>query len=201
MPPPSIIPTLVQRFADNHDSYIASTYNEATLRQDYLNPFLEALGWDVRNKQGYSEAFKEVIIEERVKVGEANKAPDYSCRIGGRRIFFVEAKKPSVNIRDDAKAAYQLRRYRLRSSPNIVHNCRIRIFFRQSCMNFMHYPKDRRRRTGKNFRGKWASLANIEHAPGGFKKNFPRFLNDNYIDSEQVKEKRKGIFIEGKNTE
>jgi len=68
-------------------------------------------------------------------------------------------------------------------------------------MNFMHYPKDRRRRTGKNFRGKWASLANIEHAPGGFKKNFPRFLNDNYIDSEQVKEKRKGIFIEGKNTE
>jgi len=65
----------------------------------------------------------------------------------------------------------------------------------------MHYPKDRRRRTGKNFRGKWASLANIEHAPGGFKKNFPRFLNDNYIDSEQVKEKRKGIFIEGKNTE
>jgi hypothetical protein len=111
MPPPSIIPTLVKRFADNRESYIASTYNEATLRQDYLNPFLEALGWDVRNKQGYSEAFKEVIIEERVKVGEANKAPDYSCRIGGRRIFFVEAKKPSVNIKDDAKAAYQLRRY------------------------------------------------------------------------------------------
>ena len=111
MAPPSIISTLVQRFADNHDSYIASTYNEATLRQDYLNPFLEALGWDVRNQQGYSEAFKEVIIEERVKVGEANKAPDYSCRIGGRRIFFVEAKKPSVNIKDDAKAAYQLRRY------------------------------------------------------------------------------------------
>jgi|GEM_PF-4197958 hypothetical protein len=37
--------------------------------------------------------------------------------------------------------------------------------------------------------------------PGGFKKSFPQFLNDNYIDSEQVKEKQKGIFIEGKNTE
>ncbi len=31
------------------------------------------------------------------------KAPDYCFRIGGTRKFFVEAKKPSVNIKDDAE--------------------------------------------------------------------------------------------------
>ena len=29
------------------------------------------------------------------------KAPDYSFRVGGTRRFFVEAKKPSVNVKDD----------------------------------------------------------------------------------------------------
>jgi hypothetical protein len=39
------------------------------------------------------------------------KAPDYAFRIGGVRKFFLEAKKPSVNIKDDIHPAYQLRRY------------------------------------------------------------------------------------------
>lgn len=39
------------------------------------------------------------------------KAPDYSFRIGGQRKFFLEAKKPAVNIRDNWEPAYQLRRY------------------------------------------------------------------------------------------
>ena len=110
MAPPSIF-DLVQRFDRNRDSYTASTYNEAQLRQEFLNPLLEALGWDVSNRQGYAEAYKEVINEDAVKVGDAMKAPDYSCRIGGTRKFFVEAKKPSVNIKDDPAPAFQLRRY------------------------------------------------------------------------------------------
>ena len=28
------------------------SYNEAQLRQDFLNPFLGALGWDMTNKAG-----------------------------------------------------------------------------------------------------------------------------------------------------
>jgi predicted type IV restriction endonuclease len=110
MAPPSII-DLVERFDRNRDSYTASTYNEAQLRQEFLNPFLEALGWDVTNRQGYAEAYKEVINEDALKVGGSMKAPDYSFRIGGTRKFFVEAKKPSVNIKDDPSPAFQLRRY------------------------------------------------------------------------------------------
>ena len=39
------------------------------------------------------------------------KAPDYAFRIGTTRKFFVEAKKPAVDIRYAIHPAYQLRRY------------------------------------------------------------------------------------------
>ena len=39
------------------------------------------------------------------------KAPDYAFRIGGVRKFFVEAKRPGVDIKNDPDPAYQLRRY------------------------------------------------------------------------------------------
>ncbi len=102
---------LVKRFSQNKESYSAASYNETQLRQEFLNPFLEALGWDVSNKQGYAEAYKEVIHEDAVKIGTATKAPDYSFRVGGTRKFFVEAKRPFVNIKEDVSPAFQLRRY------------------------------------------------------------------------------------------
>ena len=71
----------------------------------------KALGWDVDNEYGDAEAYKDVVHEDAIKVGGATKAPDYCFRIGGTRKFFLEAKKPSVNIKDDIAAAFQLRRY------------------------------------------------------------------------------------------
>ena len=108
---PEIIKDLTSRFSQNLPSYSASTYNETQLRREFLDPFFEALGWDVSNKQGYAEAYKEVIHEDAVKIGTATKAPDYSFRVGGTRKFFVEAKKPFINIKDDIEPAFQLRRY------------------------------------------------------------------------------------------
>jgi type I restriction-modification system DNA methylase subunit len=111
MTAPKSIIDLVSRFTSNRESYSASSYNETQLRREFLDPFFEALGWDVPNIQGYAEAYKEVIHEDAVKVGTATKAPDYSFRIGGTRKFFVEAKKPFVNIKDNIDPAFQLRRY------------------------------------------------------------------------------------------
>ena len=37
----------------------------------------------------------------------------YSFRVGGQRKFFLEAKKASVNVKDDAEPAFQLCRYEL----------------------------------------------------------------------------------------
>lgn len=102
---------LVEKFDRNRDAYLSGKYNETQVRVEFIDPFFELLGWDVHNRQGYAEAYKDVYHEDAVKIGGATKAPDYSFRIGGTRKFFLEAKKPSINIKDDTSPAYQLRRY------------------------------------------------------------------------------------------
>jgi len=108
---PESILALVERFSAHREAYLAGEYNETQLRREFLDPFFEALGWDVGNKQGNAEAYKDVVHEDAIKVGGFTKAPDYSFRIGGVRKFFVEAKKPSVDIKGDPGPAFQLRRY------------------------------------------------------------------------------------------
>ncbi len=108
---PQQVSELIERFERNQQSYTSSQYNEAQLRQEFINSFFEALGWDVRNINGNAEAYKDVILEDAIKIGSAIKAPDYCFRIGGTRKFFVEAKKPSIKIDDNIDAAFQLRRY------------------------------------------------------------------------------------------
>jgi hypothetical protein len=106
------ITTLVERFSVQIDSYLQkSSYNETQTRLEFINPFFIALGWDVTNERGYAEAYKDVVHEDALKIGRATKAPDYSFRIGGVRKFFLEAKKPSVSLKDNAEAAFQVRRY------------------------------------------------------------------------------------------
>jgi hypothetical protein len=105
------IAVLVERYTRNRDRYRASTYNEETCRAEFITPLFEALGWDVTNKAGYAEQYKDVIHEEGIKVGDFTKAPDYTFRVAGVRKFFVEAKKPFVDLKNDPAPAYQLRRY------------------------------------------------------------------------------------------
>ncbi len=111
MTAPQQVNELVERFNQNITDYKQGKYNETQVRREFIDPFFKALGWDVDNKQGYAEAYKEVVHEDAIKVGRATKAPDYSFRIGGARKFFLEAKKPSVDIKHDTHPAYQLRRY------------------------------------------------------------------------------------------
>lgn len=106
------IKLLVQRFDEQKEFYRKADYNETQTRRDFIDPFWKALGWDIDNENGYAESYREVIHEDRVKVGNATKAPDYSFRlVGGKRLFFLEAKKPSVSVKDDIAPAYQVRRY------------------------------------------------------------------------------------------
>ncbi len=111
MSAPDTIKSLVERFERNHEQYRSGKYNETQLRREFLDPFFEALGWDIFNKQGYAETYKDVIHEDSLEVEGATKAPDYAFRVGGQRKFFVEAKKPSVNIEQNIYPAFQLRRY------------------------------------------------------------------------------------------
>ncbi|MBU1209616.1 MAG: N-6 DNA methylase [Proteobacteria bacterium] len=130
------ISNLVDRFQNNLDAYRSPAYNETQLRIEFIDPFFEALGWDVANKSGYAEQYKDVIHEDAIKVSGATKAPDYCFRIGGGRKFFLETKKPSVDIKDQAGPSYQLRRYAWSAKLPIsiltnfaelaIYDCRIR---------------------------------------------------------------------------
>jgi predicted type IV restriction endonuclease len=108
---PKEVLDLVERFERNLEAYKSGQYNEMQLRQEFLDPLFAALGWDMNNSQGYAEAYKDVIHEDSIKVGADTKAPDYCFRIGGTRKFFLEAKKPSISIKEDISPAFQLRRY------------------------------------------------------------------------------------------
>ncbi len=110
---PEVIRKLIEQFDILRNSYITSreTYNETKLRQDYLDHFFIALGWDVYNKQGWSEQAREVSVEQTIKISGTTDFIDYSFKIGRDLIFIAEAKAPKVRIKDNAKAAYQVRRY------------------------------------------------------------------------------------------
>jgi len=108
---PDRIKKLTETFDYNLETYKKGSYNETQVRREFIDPFFEELGWDITNKQGYAETYKDVIHEDAIKIGGVTKAPDYCFRIGGVRKFFLEAKKPAVNIREDIHPAYQLRRY------------------------------------------------------------------------------------------
>jgi len=111
LPAPEIISKLVQQFIENRESYRSGRYNEAQLRQEFLNPFFEALGWDMDNRKGFAPQNREVIHEDSIDIEGESRAPDYCFRLGQTRKFFVEAKKPAVDIKYDIHPAFQLRRY------------------------------------------------------------------------------------------
>lgn len=111
MPIPQSILDRINLFARNEADYSSPEYKEARLRLEFLDPLFTALGWDVNNTAGHAEAYKDVVYEDAIKIGGETKAPDYSFRVGGNRKFFVEAKKPSINLKLDPEPARQLRRY------------------------------------------------------------------------------------------
>ena len=78
---------LVERFDENIDVYKKGDYNETQTRVDYIDPFFEALGWDIHNKQGNYESYREVVHEAKVKVKGATKAPDYGFKLPGGKFL------------------------------------------------------------------------------------------------------------------
>ena len=104
---------LVEKYEADRDFYLTDRYNETQVRSDFLDPLFELLGWDIKNKAGRPTNEREVILEEPLKAGasENTKKPDYTFRLFAERKFFLEAKKPCVNIDKVDAPARQARRY------------------------------------------------------------------------------------------
>ena len=106
---------LVETYSVNYPQFQQAAYNETQLRVDFVNRFFRFLGWDVDNERGLPQHLREVTHEATVIVEEdgvhRSKKPDYSFKIGTEVLFFLETKKPAVNITADPAPAFQLRRY------------------------------------------------------------------------------------------
>ena len=101
---------LVDRFTTNIEFYkdTRNAYNEHSCRIEYIDPLLKLLGWDVENEKGLAPQYREVIAEN---YSTRSDRPDYTVTLRGVPKFFVEAKKPAVDITKDAAPAVQTRKY------------------------------------------------------------------------------------------
>jgi len=101
---------LVEHFDVNIDFYkdTKKAYNEHSCRIEFIDPFLKILGWDVANEKGAAPQYREVIAEN---YSSRSDRPDYTMTLRGVAKFFVEAKKPSVDITKVDAPAIQTRKY------------------------------------------------------------------------------------------
>ena len=103
---------LVARFSNGIDRYKNPTYDETSVRNEFIDKFFECFGWDVSNEAGVMDEFKDVEKEYSLVIEDSRtKRPDYAFKFGGAVQFFAEAKKPSENIKDNPKHASQLKKY------------------------------------------------------------------------------------------
>ncbi len=125
---PKSIYQLVEKFERNKDQYKHQDYNESNVRAEFVDPLFEALGWNMRDSS-------QVKREGRVQILGRVKHPDYSFMVGRGAAFYVETKKPSINLQDSAESAVQLRAYGWSGNTEVgiltdfeefvVYDCRI----------------------------------------------------------------------------
>ena len=180
---PDKILELVDRFSYNYSSYRSVRYNETQVRREFIDPMFRTLGWDIDNENGYAEAYKEVVHEDAIKIGGQTKAPDYSFRVGGTRKFFLEAKKPSVNVRDDLPPAFQLRRYAWSAKLPLsiltdfeelaVYDCRLKpnLTDRASTARVQYL-------TFREYAERWDDIVSVFSREAILKGSFDKYAND-----------------------
>src|SRR3990167_6884095 len=82
----------IQKLVDKFENLTPSRrreLNESQNCKDFILPLFEALGWDV-----YSD---EVATQENI----GTKRADYTFRLNGVAKFFLEAKKPDADLRQE----------------------------------------------------------------------------------------------------
>jgi len=104
---------LVARFDKNRDDYRRADYPEAEVRSNFIDPFFEALGWDMRDQRALGRA-REVTRE----ISEKSGRPDYAFRVDARKVFYVEAKAPHVAL-ERTDVILQVKRYAWSASVDL----------------------------------------------------------------------------------
>jgi len=111
---------LVDDFKENESHYLSPKYNEQQARKDYIDRLFIALGWDVNHTEQRNPYRQEVKVEE-TQINQ--RRPDYTFYIEPKfkePKFFVEAKKPSRNLKDPMFYYQTIRYARFSSTPVAV---------------------------------------------------------------------------------
>jgi type I restriction-modification system DNA methylase subunit len=111
MSAPKKIRDLVKQFEKDIEGFKKGTIGEADIRVYYLNPMFEELGWQTRDRAVGKSCKSEVTHEYSLRIKDNIKKPDYAFQVGHELKFFIEAKKPSVNIKESSDSGYQAKRY------------------------------------------------------------------------------------------
>lgn len=127
------IETLVDDFISLSE-YDRDQMNEPTVRQQYINPLLRALGWDTTSDQ--------VLPEQRTLAGDA----DYAISLNGREQFFIEAKAPGRDLDGTRRVRGEKQSFAVQAIDYAWHQgCDWAILtnFEEIRLYFTHIPKDR----------------------------------------------------------
>ena len=102
-----LIQQKVEDFSTNQADYMAQGFNETSARNRFIDPFFEALGWNL-NQTDIKPHMWDVIRE--FSGHSITKRPDYAFRLNGELKFFVEAKAPHVHL-TNKEPVFQAKRY------------------------------------------------------------------------------------------
>ncbi|MCL5020362.1 MAG: type I restriction enzyme HsdR N-terminal domain-containing protein, partial [Bacteroidetes bacterium] len=94
---------LVEDFKSHERDYLSPIYQESQVRQDFIDKFFTALGWDVTHERQKNPHEYEVQIENRVSEGDSQQRADYAFFLAPNfddPKFFVEAKRPALKLKD-----------------------------------------------------------------------------------------------------
>ena len=117
-------------------SNVDRRFKEDWTRSDFIEPLLHALGWTQLSQADRTTNSTGYVREDVIAADGMSTVPDYSMFVNGKRSFYIEAKKPSVNIETDKAPAFQIREYGWNTGDAIgvltdfeelaVYNCRLK---------------------------------------------------------------------------
>lgn len=116
------VKSLVEKFQKDEAHYLEPKYQEAEVRQEFLDKFFVGLGWDVYHDEQTNPYEREVRIEKSVMVQGRGKRADYAFYTApnfSQARFMTEAKKPSRQL-ENAQDCFQAIRYGWNSNTPIA---------------------------------------------------------------------------------
>ncbi|MEA4852863.1 MAG: Eco57I restriction-modification methylase domain-containing protein [Christensenella sp.] len=190
---------LIDRFQANlqYCKESKNNYNEHSCRIEFIDPLLKLLGWDVANEKGVAPQYREVIAEN---YSTSTDRPDYTMTLRGVAKFFIEAKKPAVDITKANEPAFQTRKY----GWNANHRIAVLTNFEYLAIyDTCYIPKEEDECTVARYRifhfteyaDRYAEIISLISRDVVYSGEFERYLDDNFPATGGEKQQVDALFL------